>query len=72
MEEARRVLDRIDRVESLHLSGAPAATVLTELRALITEAEDWLAAEGPGLEAAAGALERCRTALGERSLTTSA
>ena len=72
MEEARRVLDRIDRVEALHLAGAPAATVLDELRALMTEAEDWMAAEGPGIEAAAGALERCRNALGERSPTISA
>jgi len=63
MEEARRVLERLDRVEALHLSGAPAATVLDELRALVTEVEDWLAAEGPGTAGAMDALDRCRTAL---------
>ena len=71
MEEARRVLDRLDRVESLHLAGAPATAVLDELRALVTEAEDWLAAEGPGVERAADAVERCRQAL-DGSLTLSA
>ena len=69
MEEARRVLERLDRVERLHLAGAPAAAVLRELRALVEEAEDWLAAEGPGAEAARGALDRCRDALGERAVT---
>ena len=69
MEEARRVLERLDRVEQLHLAGAPAAAVLDELRALVGEAEDWLAAEGPGAEAAGRALERCRDALGEPAAT---
>jgi hypothetical protein len=72
MEEARRVLERLDRVEALHLSGAPAAAVLDELRALVSEAEDWLAAEGPGTANAPGALERCRSALDARHLATSA
>ena len=72
MEEARRVLERLDRVEALHLSGAPAATVLDELRALVTEAEDWLAAEGPGTAGAMDALNRCRTALDGRSAPLSA
>ena len=72
MEEARRVLERLDRVEALHLSGAPAAAVLDELRALVTEAEDWLAVEGVDSQAAAGALDRCRDALDARSLAASA
>jgi hypothetical protein len=67
VEEARRVLDRLDRVEVLHLAGAPAATVLDELRALVSEAEDWLAADGPGTEDAERALDHCRTALDARS-----
>jgi hypothetical protein len=72
MEEARRVLERLDRVEALHVSGAPAARVLDELRALVTEAEDWLAAEGPGTEGAMDALDRCRNALDARSAPVSA
>jgi hypothetical protein len=67
VEEARRVLDRLDRVEQLRLAGAPAAALLKELRALLGEAEDWLAAEGPGTDVAARALERCREALHARA-----
>jgi hypothetical protein len=67
MEEARRVLERLDRVEALHRGGAPAAIVLDELRALVTEAEDWLAAEGPGSDVAEQALDRCRAALATRT-----
>jgi hypothetical protein len=69
MEEARRVLDRLDRVEQLHLAGAPAATLLEELRALMGEAEDWLTAEGTGAEDAAHALDRCRLALDASAAT---
>ena len=69
MEEARRVLDRLDRVEQLHLAGAPARSVLAELRELLTETEHWLAAEGPGAEDAARALDRCRNALDTRAAT---
>ena len=63
MEEARRVLDRLDRVEQLHIAGAPARSVLAELRELLTETEQWLAVEAPGAEDAARALDRCRAAL---------
>lgn len=66
------MLDCLDRVEALHLSGAPAAAVLDELRALVAEAEDWLAAEGPGVDDAARAVARCRRALDARPLTVSA
>jgi hypothetical protein len=73
VEEARRVLDRLDRVEALHLAGAPAATVLEELRTLVAEAETWLAAEGSaGVEEAADALDRCRSALAAQLLAVSA
>jgi hypothetical protein len=69
VEEARRVLDRLDRVEQLHLAGAPASALLDELRALLGEAEDWLAAEGGGTDVAARALERCREALRPQAVT---
>ena len=72
MEEARRVLERLDRIEALNLGGAPTATVLDELRELVSDAESWLAAEGPGVEAAAHAVARCRTALDASPLTVSA
>ncbi len=66
------MLDRLDRVETLQLAGAPAAAVLDELRALVSEAEHWLAVEGTGVEAATDALGRCRRALAARSVTVSA
>ena len=63
------MLERLDRVEQLHLAGAPATTLLGELRALVAEAEDWLAAEGTDAEAAEAALDRCREALGTHTAT---
>jgi hypothetical protein len=73
MEEARRVLDRLDRIEALHVSGAPAAALLDELRLLVGEAESWLAAEGTGsADDAARAVATCRSALGDASLAISA
>jgi len=66
------VIERLDRVEALHLAGAPAGAVVDELRALVSEAEDWLAAEGPGTANAASALERCRSELDARQLAASA
>ena len=66
MDEARRVIDRLDRIESLNLAGAPAKTLLGELRALLGEADEWLAAEAAGSEPASKALDRCRRALAAR------
>jgi hypothetical protein len=61
MDEARRVIERLDRIERLRGSGAPAADLLAEVRGLLTDGERWLAEERPeGLEAAHSALERCR------------
>jgi hypothetical protein len=62
MEEARRVLERLGRIERLEREHAPSGALLGELRELVREGEDWLRTERePG--GAAAALERCRTAL---------
>ncbi len=55
MEEARRVLERLDRIESMQRADAGPAELLDELRALLVEAEAWAKAEGgdAGEEAAA-------------------
>jgi hypothetical protein len=55
MEEARRVLERLDRIESMQRAEAGPAELLVELRALLSEAEEWARAEGgdAGEEAAA-------------------
>lgn len=62
MEEARRVLERLERIERLEHRGAPSDQLLDELRALVHEAEVWVRAE-PATERVAGTVERCRTAL---------
>jgi hypothetical protein len=62
MDEARRVLARLDRVEALHRAGAPAPELLAELRQLLQEAESWARREGG--DAGAQAVERLRSALG--------
>ena len=68
MDEARTVLRRLRRIEALEQEGAPARRLLTEVHALIEEAEAWLsaeriAAEGDGAGLAAAAVARCRDAL---------
>ena len=64
MDEARRVLERLERIERLRDDGAPAAVLLGEVRALLSEGERWLATEAPeGLDDAKLALGRCRVSL---------
>jgi hypothetical protein len=63
VDEARAVLERLDRIDALVVSGAPAAALLSELRSLVGEAEAWARREGPDAAAALGAVERCRAAL---------
>ena len=65
MEEARAVLDRLGRIETLERRGVPARLLLGEVRALLHEAELWARREGSGVEAAEATLERCRDALAE-------
>lgn len=63
MDEARRVLHRLRRIEALEREGAPARSLLAEVHALLTEAEAWVRSERPGTaDAADAALERCREA----------
>jgi hypothetical protein len=64
MDEARRVLERLERIERLRDGGAPGSVLLGEVRALLSEGERWLASERPeGLDGAMAALERCRARL---------
>ena len=69
MEEARRVLSRLRRIELLEAESAPAETMLEEVRQLLTEAEAWVAAEPGGTRRAEEALDRCRGALETRFAT---
>jgi hypothetical protein len=61
MDEARAVLARLDRIETLEREGAPPGVLLDELRGLVHEAEAWARAEGG--DRAKDAVERCAAAL---------
>jgi hypothetical protein len=62
MDEARRVIDRLARIDELKRTDAPASVLLAEVRSLLAEGERWLAAERVG-DGAREALERCRERL---------
>jgi hypothetical protein len=61
VDEARALIERLDRIEALHLAGAPARKLLDELEALVDEAAAWAEAEGD--ERALRAVEACRRQL---------
>ena len=63
VDEARAVLERLERIEALEGSGAPAADLLDEVRGLLRDAEAWVRSEPCGTDVAEGAIERCRAAL---------
>jgi len=46
MEEARAVLERLERIEALDRAGAGSPELLVELRALLEEAVAWSRTEG--------------------------
>ena len=39
MDEARQVLERLERIDALRREGAPAADLLAEMRGLLAEGE---------------------------------
>jgi hypothetical protein len=72
MDEARRVIERLERIDALKGSGVGARDLLAEVRLLLAEGERWLAAEraveaglldldGVSTERAGVALSRCRS-----------
>jgi hypothetical protein len=61
MDEARAVIDRLDRIDELERAGAPPGVLLEELRGLVRDAEAWARLEGDAR--AAAAVERCDEAL---------
>ncbi|HYM64651.1 MAG TPA: hypothetical protein VES61_08225 [Gaiellaceae bacterium] len=65
MEEAARVLERLDRIDALRAAGVAPPVLLLEVRGLLSDAESWIRAEGAGTEGAELALARCRAALNE-------
>jgi len=61
MDEARAVIERLERIEALERGGAPPAAVLEELRGLVRAAEAWARLDGD--VRAREAVERCGEAL---------
>jgi len=62
VDESEAVLRRLERIEQLDRSGAPAADLVEELRGLVAEAEAWSRREGG--ESGERAVESLRGALG--------
>jgi hypothetical protein len=65
MDEARRVLERLERIDRIRERGGPRPVVLGEVRKLLEEGEAWLAAEPRGTERAREALDACRLRVAE-------
>jgi hypothetical protein len=69
MDEAERVLERLDRIDALRAAGVAPPMLLGEVRGLLSDAESWIRAEGAGTDGAERAVDRCRAALGKRRRT---
>ena len=68
MDEARQILERLERIDALRRDGAPATDLLAEVRSLLAEGERWLAAEKPEeVERARAALADCQAGLASGS-----
>ncbi len=65
MDEARAVLQRLERIEALEREGASPAALLAEMQALVREAEAWARLEGDerASEAAAALAARAMIAV---------
>jgi hypothetical protein len=61
VDEARAVLERLERIEALDRAGAGRGALLPELRSLLQEAEAWSRLEGG--DAGAAAVDDLRNAL---------
>jgi len=55
MDEAAKVLERLERIRELKRDRAPAEQLLDELRALVAEADAWARVEGDERARAAAA-----------------
>ena len=61
MDEARRVIERLERIEALDREATSPAQLLDEVRGLLRDAEAWVRVEGG--DAADDAVTRLREAL---------
>jgi hypothetical protein len=66
MHEARRILERLQRIDALEQAAASPAELLAELRGLLLDAEAWVHVEGG--EAAEEAVATLREALARNAV----
>jgi hypothetical protein len=69
VDEARRVIARLERIGALERAEALPEVLLAEVRALLREAEEWARAESEAPKTALQAVERCRQMLESTSRT---
>jgi hypothetical protein len=62
VEKERAILERLERIDGLRREDAPAEVLLDEVRALLSDAEDWVGEERVPSRTA-DAVERARVAL---------
>ena len=69
MDEARRVLERLERIDTMRTGQAAPGALLEELRGLLRDGQAWLAAE-PAVEGGktAAALDRLASVLAAADL----
>jgi hypothetical protein len=63
VEKQRAILERLERIDGLRQEDAPAGVLLDEVRALLSEAEDWVREEPDPPRQVIDALERSKSAL---------
>jgi hypothetical protein len=63
VEKERAILERLKRIDGLRREDAPAGVLLGEVRALLSEAEDWLREEPDAPGRLVDALEASKSAL---------
>ena len=63
MEKERAILERLERIDGLRQEDAPAGVLLGEVRALLSEAEDWVRGEPDAPGRLVDALDASKSAL---------
>lgn len=70
VEKERAIWERLERIDGLRQEDAPAGVLLDEVRALLSEAEDWVREEPGAPQRAVDAIERSRAAFATGELQT--
>jgi len=63
VEKERAILERLERIDGLRQEDAPAGVLLDEVRALLSDAEEWVLETPNAPNRATNAIERSKAAL---------